>query len=194
MTMNDILACNVRGLNKVRKQTEVERFISNHNINLFSILETKVKQQGLSALYQRLCPSWWFTHNLDWHKGGRIIVALKSDEISVDIRHCSSQIIHMEVNPLNGENFSFSFVYGANDKKGREDLFNKLESIKNNNVGLWLLMGDFNCIANINERIGQRPHSSELDPLRSCMETCEVHDLKSTRRFFTWTNKQEDFA
>ena len=58
-------------------------------------------------------------------------------------------------------------------------------------VGPWLLMGEFNCIANINERIGQRPHNSELNPLRRCMETCEIHDLKSTGRFFTWTNKQE---
>ena len=112
----------------------------------------------------------------------------------MDIRHCSSQIIHVDVNPLNGDKFSSSFVYGASGKKGREYLFTQLESIKNNIVGPWLRKGDFNCIANINERIGQRPHSSELDPLRSCMETCEVHDLKRTRRFFTWTNKQEDFA
>ena len=97
----------------------------------------------------------------------------------MDTRHCSSQIINVDVNPLNGDNLSCSFVYGASDKKGREDLFNKLESIKNNIVSPWLLMGDFNCIANINERIGQRPRSSELDPLRRCMETCEVHDLKT---------------
>ena len=193
-TMNSILAWNVRGINKVSKQTEVARFISNHNINLFSLLNTKVKRQGLGAFYQRLCPSWCFTHNLDWHKGGRIIVAWKSDEISMDIRHCSSQIIHVDVNPLNGDNFSYSFIYGASDKKGREELFNELENIKHNIVGSWLLMGDFNCIAHINEQIGQRPRSSELDPLWRCMDTCEIYDLKSTGRFFTWTNKQEGSA
>jgi hypothetical protein len=26
------------------------------------------------------------------------------------------------------------------------------------------------------------------------MEVCEVHDLKSIGRFFTWTNKQEGYA
>ena len=55
-------------------------------------------------------------------------------------------------------------------------------------------MGDFNCIANINERIGQRPRSHEIAPLRRCMEVCEIRDLKSTGRFFTWTNKQEGLA
>ena len=95
MTMNNILTWNVRGLNKISKQTKVARFISNHNINLFNLLETKVKRQGLGALYQRLCPAWCVTHNLNWHKGGRIIVAWKSDEISMDIRNCSSQVIRV---------------------------------------------------------------------------------------------------
>ena len=116
MTMNNILTWNVRGLNKISKQMKVARFISNHNINLFNLLETKVKRQGLGALYQRLCPSWCFTHNLDWHKGGRIIVSWKSNELSVDIRHCSSQVIHVDVSPLTGDKFSCSFVYGASDK------------------------------------------------------------------------------
>ena len=52
-------------------------------------------------------------------------------------------------------------------------------------------MGDFNCIANLDERIGQRPRSHEVEPLRRCMETCDLHDMKSTGRFFTWSNKQE---
>ena len=97
MIMNNFLTWNVRGLNKARKQIEVARFISNHNISLFSLLETKVKRPGLGALYQRLCPSWCFTHNLDWHKGGRIIVAWKSDDVAVDIRHTSSQVIHVHL-------------------------------------------------------------------------------------------------
>ena len=121
--MNSILTWNVRGLNKARKQIEVVRFISNHNISLFSLLETKVKRQGLDTLYQRLCPTWCFTHNLAWHKGGRIIVAWKSDELRVDIKHYNSRNIHVEVTPLVEEKLHCSFVYGASDKKGREEMF-----------------------------------------------------------------------
>ena len=88
-----------------------------------------------------------------------------------------------------GKSFHCSFVYGASDKKGREDLFAQLESVKMHIDGPWLIMGDFNCIVDLNERIGQRPRNHEVEPLRRCMETCEIHDLKSTGRFFTWTNK-----
>lgn len=85
----------------------------------------------------------------------------------------------------------YSFVYGASDKKGRDDLFTQLEGLKPHISGPWLIMGDFNCIANLDERIGQRPRTHELEPLRRSMEVCEVHVLKSTSRFFTWTNKQQ---
>lgn len=147
--MNSILTWNWRGINKARKQIKVARFISNHNISLFSLLETKVKNHGLGALYQRLFLAWRFTRYLDWYKGGRIIVAYKSDENDVGIRHCSSQVIHVDVTPLVGRKFSCSFFYGASDKKGREDLFNLLEGLKSHILYPWLIMGNFNYIANI---------------------------------------------
>ena len=81
-----------------------------------------------------------------------------------------------------GEKFSCSFVYGASDKKGREDLFNQLEGLKLHIIGPWLIMEDFNCIANINERIGQRPRNHEMVPLRRCMEVCEIRDRKGLYR------------
>ncbi|CAO2836219.1 unnamed protein product [Amaranthus hypochondriacus] len=51
-------------------------------------------------------------------------------------------------------------------------------------------MGDFNCIANFNERIGHRVMNSEIQPLRGCMMNCGLHDIKFNGRFYSWTNKQ----
>lgn len=99
-------------------------------------------------------------------------MAWKSDELKVDIKHSSSQIIHIEVSPLVGEKFHCSFVYGASDKKGRKELFDHLGCIKQHVTVPWLVMGDFNCIANIEERMGQRPRHHELEPLRNCMANC----------------------
>ena len=160
-------------------------FIANHNISLFSLLETKVKRQGISALYQRICPSWCITHNLALHKGGRIIVAWKAKEIKVDIRFVSCQIIHLVVSPHVGDSFACSFVYGATDKNERGIMLTELETIGATVTRPWIVMGDFNYIANLNERVGQKPHLHKIEPLRRCMENYEIHDLKSTERFFT---------
>jgi hypothetical protein len=51
-------AWNVRGLNKTRKQLEVARFISYHNLSLVGLLETKVKRKELGTLYLRMFPNW----------------------------------------------------------------------------------------------------------------------------------------
>ena len=163
--MNNILTWNVRGLNKANKLAEVARFIANHNISLFSILETKVKRQGIDALYRRIYLSWCITHNLALHKGGRIIVAWRAEEMKLDIRFVSSQIIHLIVNPNVGDSFDCSFVYGATDKNESDIMITELENIGTIVTGPLIVMGNFDCIANLNERIGQKPHLHEIEPL-----------------------------
>ena len=95
--LNDdsILAWNVRGLYTAKIQSKVARFLSHHHVSLFSLLETKVKHSNLGLIYQRLCPSWCFSHNLAWSYKGRIMIGWKHDEMVVNISFCSSQIIHL---------------------------------------------------------------------------------------------------
>ena len=118
-------------------------------------------------LYQNICPEWYFTHNLDWHKGGRIIVAWKSEDLKVNIVSYHSQYIHLYITPPAGRRFMCIFVYGATEKKNaRMDLFKYLDDIDQKTDRSWLILGDFNCIANLNERIGSTPRLTETLPLR----------------------------
>lgn len=188
--MNNIFSWNVRGLNKVNKQIEVARLLSLNNISLLGLLETKVKRKGLGALYLRMCPNWCLTTNLAWHNGGRIIVGWKSDELQVNIVTCSSQLIHISVTPKNNPSFFCTFVYGASEKNARLQLFQVLHALSLNISLAWIIMGDFNCIANFDERRGQPVRLHEIQPLRDCMMECGVRDLHYNGRFFTWTNMQ----
>ncbi|XP_057539564.1 uncharacterized protein LOC130817725 [Amaranthus tricolor] len=157
------------GLNKASKQDEVARFISCHNISLFGLPKTKVKRNGLGRFHQNICLGWCFTHNPDWHRG-RIVVAWKSEEVKVDILTYHSQYIHLQVSPTVGSNFLCTLVYGATDKNTRSELLNHLEDIRKQISKPWIILGDFNCIANLNERIGTIPRLTETIPLRHCMD------------------------
>ncbi|CAO2836368.1 unnamed protein product [Amaranthus hypochondriacus] len=88
--MNNILCWNVRGLNMVKRQKELSRFLFAHNISLFSFLQTKVKRANLGCLYQNLCPGWCFSHNFAYHHSGRIIFGWKGSEMIVTILFMSS--------------------------------------------------------------------------------------------------------
>ena len=57
-----------------KKQLEIARFLKTHNISLFGLLETKVKQHNLGQLYQHLCIEWCFSHNLARSDKGRIVI------------------------------------------------------------------------------------------------------------------------
>lgn len=147
-------AWNVRGINKTRKQLEVAKFLSYHNLSLVGLLETKVKRKGLGALYLRMFPNWCITTNLAWPEGGRIIVAWKSVDAHVDILSSRSQFIHMEVSPVNGTPFMCTFVYGSNNRHERQHLFEELGVLSQTIASPWIILGDFNCVAQFDERLG----------------------------------------
>lgn len=108
--------------------------------------------------------------------------------MSVQIGWCSSQMMHLEIR---GPHFSCTFVYGSSFKHERCAMFQELESWATHCHGPWIVLGDFNCIANFNERIGQPVKLSDISPLSTCLHQCGIHDMKSTGHFYTWNNKQE---
>ena len=80
---------------------------------------------------------------------------------------CFSQLIHLACKPNTGHPFYYSFVYGFNDKHERLKLLQLLVSLPCE--GSWIVLGDFNCVANLDERLGQHVRLLEFLPLRQCM-------------------------
>lgn len=134
--------------------------------------------------------SWCITTNLAWHDGGRIIVAWKSTDVHVDILSCKSQFAHLHVSPVHGNSFLCTFIYGSNDKRERQQLCFDLRILSHVISYPWIILGDFNFVANLDERIGSSVRLAEVQPLQDCMAICGIHDLKYHGRFFTWSNKQ----
>lgn len=48
----------------------------------------------------------------------------------------------------------FSIVYASNDAKEREVLWHDLESVASGIKVPWIVVGDYNCVLNPDERIG----------------------------------------
>ena len=188
--MDRILSWNVRGLNSSQKQSEVCRFIQQHGIGLVGLLEHKVKLPNLGKLYQKIFSGWCFTSNSSFHSGGRIIVAWNPGSFTVSILSVTAQHIHCHVTPMSGmPAFFCTFVYAFNDSKQRESLWSDLRVL--NTQDPWILCGDFNCVMNIEERIGSAVRQSEIADINACMHCCGMEDIKSSGHFFTWNNKQE---
>lgn len=187
--MDNIIVWNVRGLNLRNKQSLVKRLIEQHKAGLVGLLETRVKQNKVGAVYLNLFRGWCFTCNNAWHKGGRIMVAWDPLIYDIDILFCSSQIIHMR-GRLIGLNVSFniSVVYAFNREEERKDLWNTLTKLEENIP--WVILGDFNAILHKEDRIGPRAHCIPSESFLQWVRTCKLDDVRFTGCRYTWTNKQ----
>ncbi|XP_074298560.1 uncharacterized protein LOC141629460 [Silene latifolia] len=82
-------------------------------------------------------------------------------------------------------------VYGFNRVVERIPLWQSLESMKHMASGPWVVMGDFNNVLAMNERVGSVVTASEMKGFQDCVDECGIMDLPLEYAFFTWTNKQK---
>ncbi|XP_074315902.1 uncharacterized protein LOC141652260 [Silene latifolia] len=184
---------NVRGMNNPTKQHEIKQFINQNKVELFGIVENKIKSSSRNNVGGTLCENWSICTNSSLHSGGRVWLIWDPNSYEVHIQDITIQNIHAQVfDKTSKKTFWYTVVYGLNKYAEREDLW---RSIRNYNCSIadpWLICGDFNVILNWNERIGGAiVTNAEIQPLKNLVHDCNLSDLKATGAFYTWTNKHE---
>ncbi|XP_070040510.1 uncharacterized protein LOC142168794 [Nicotiana tabacum] len=81
-------------------------------------------------------------------------------------------------------------VYGFNDAILRRKLWEDIKEIHDHMAEPWAVMGDFNCVLHIDERIWSPVTLSEIREFKQCVDECTLQDMKSLGAFYTWNNKQ----
>ncbi|KAL2904358.1 LINE-1 retrotransposable element ORF2 protein [Bienertia sinuspersici] len=169
----------------------IKHFIAQQKIGLASLLETKVKASNLGTLYSMVFKGWCFTSNLQKHYNGRIVIAWNPNSFTVSILHTLAQCIHCVIKPRSGlPEFFCTFIYAFNEAGNREQLWQDLTDFAASQDGPWLIMGDLNCVLQMEERCGSNVRMQEILPGRMCMERCGLIDIPYGGQFFTWSNKQ----
>lgn len=62
-------------------------------------------------------------------------------------------------------------------------LWRELEAVKTTES--WIVMGDFNSVLNLDERIGAPVRASEVQPFRDCIMHCKLSNINYNGRSFT---------
>ncbi|XP_062075585.1 uncharacterized protein LOC133779669 [Humulus lupulus] len=111
----------------------------------------------MGYVYTSLFSGWCFTNNNPWIDKGRIIIAWNPRVFSLDIKLCTTQLIHCLVQvPNRTGRFLVTFVYGYNDESFREQLWNDLQDLAVGITEPWMVIGDFNEILSLQDRIGKK--------------------------------------
>ncbi|KAK9689932.1 hypothetical protein RND81_09G092200 [Saponaria officinalis] len=187
-----ICSWNVRGCNNPLKLREVMDFLKRNHIDVFGILETRIRQGKVSKALDKFM-SYRVISNYQHHLNGRIWVLWNLVTVCVQVVEIHGQFIHCYVvHNSTGVFFHATFVYASNDPIARRVLWSSLHQLCGT-VQEWSVLEDFNVTRDNAERISSSPSClSDMLDFNACLLGCGLDDLNCTGCEFTWSNKHEE--
>ncbi|XP_074313524.1 uncharacterized protein LOC141648702 [Silene latifolia] len=116
--------------------------------------------------------------------------------------HAHHQLIHLELlHHGSNQTVHITFIHGSNDAGVREGLWNELMGLRNS-VTNWIILGDFNIVRAMEERIGPNPPSlAEILAFNQCLLDWisdhspmlgSIQDAYTPKRRFSYLNCWEE--
>ncbi|XP_075096132.1 uncharacterized protein LOC142174238 [Nicotiana tabacum] len=124
---------------------------------------------------------------------GRLWVFWKNIMVQVNILMVTTQVIHCQVKDM-GSQFEccITFVYGKNKLHERKELYEQLRMIYRTMQESWLVIGDFNSVLSVNDRINGQPiHQTEIVNFQNCIKDIGMGQLNRKRCQWSWCNKRD---
>ncbi|XP_074305770.1 uncharacterized protein LOC141640991 [Silene latifolia] len=197
-----ISSWNIRGLNDPIKQMEVRSYMTKNKVEVLGLLETRVKSNNFAAI-SRTFPLYSIINNYSHHYNGRIWVFWDHRKFTVLSSQIHDQLIHLELlHHISQAKIYVTFIYASNDASQRERLWDELRGLAGS-ITQWIILGDFNIIREMGERIGPNPPSvSEILAFNKCILPAgisdhspilvDIHDGNVIRRKFSYLNCWEE--
>lgn len=190
--MVSIAAWNIRGVNTLVKQVEVQNLLRENRISILGLLETRVKEENSEKVAKKIS-DWNVSCNYPEAYNGRIWVFWNPRVVEMELLSKGEQFMHCLVKTLDSnKKFWCTFVYAQNSTSEREELWPSLEQLAGEIQGPWTMMGDFNTCLRFNERWknGAIVHT-DVSELENFTATCGLADLNYSGVFLSWCNKRD---
>ncbi|GJR87109.1 RNA-directed DNA polymerase, eukaryota, reverse transcriptase zinc-binding domain protein [Tanacetum coccineum] len=137
-------------MNQDKKQKEVKRFIYEEKLQVFSVIETRVKIPKLAKICSRIFGQWeWVSNARCCISGCRIVVGWNPDVVRMMvIQESKQQMLCLIENIKDHSKVFCSFIYASSSSYERRELWKELDTTKNSiRDNPWIQMGDFNAFA-----------------------------------------------
>ncbi|KAM6548138.1 hypothetical protein CsatB_019814 [Cannabis sativa] len=194
----------------IDKQDVVAQFCQVNKIGVEALLEIKLKGNKIKEMFDSKMSNWnYYTSDtiegrllIYWRKNyARVIVTTESPKFVLGIlnqdlnllaRHKTQQFVHCYVKLASCEyGFCATFVYGINTIDKRKSLWEDLLKLKMV-VKPWVVLGDFNAIINIDDRVGGNSITfNDTHDASMWLATANVEVIPRAGSSFTWSNNQD---
>ncbi|GMI64383.1 hypothetical protein HRI_000107600 [Hibiscus trionum] len=180
------LSWNVRALGKLRAVRRLRNKLREIRPDVVFFMETKLSDVRMARVRRQLGFSQGFDVSSNGSGGGLSLAWNR--EVSVSLRSFSNSHIDADITVASSPStWRFTGFYGNPVERLREDSWNLLRSLGENQSLPWLVMGDFNEILLSSEKEGGQLRSSgNMEAFRLALEDCGLMDLGFTGQWYTW--------
>ena len=131
---------NIRGAHLEIKLVQAKQIISDNNLGIFGILETKLNFDLTLKAANLINPHWSVHHNLVEAPYGRIMVLSDPTFYTLTPIISHKQFIHFHALHLpTTTSFYLTFIYGENHVAARQDMLNYLPHLRQETYPLFVL-------------------------------------------------------
>ncbi|XP_062093494.1 uncharacterized protein LOC133799495 [Humulus lupulus] len=159
-------------------------------VGIGALIETKAKGDKIKDVMRSSFTDWMYYSSecLD----GRILLIWKSHLAQVGIIQETSQMLHCRVRIYSrNQDFCLTVIYGSNSLESRRVFWTDLVHVQLP-IQPWLVLGDFNAVFDINDRMGGRPISGkEMEDAQNWLALGLVEEMKVMVPYFSWSNNQD---
>ncbi|KAA3479129.1 reverse transcriptase [Gossypium australe] len=173
-------------LGNLRTIRRLRQTLKTYNPQIVFFMEIKIHKKQM----KRVRRSYGFHNGVevdsDGSKGG-LCMAWK-ENVPISARSYSRRHIDAFVDDqIHGNKWRFTGFYGSPYAREREESWNLLKSLREDEGQSWLVYGDFNEILYSFEKKGGLPREEQrMEDFRNVLQDCQLIDVGYTGRWFTW--------
>ncbi|VVA22881.1 PREDICTED: reverse mRNAase [Prunus dulcis] len=168
-------------------------YISTLCLDVLCILDSRSSRDQADRLVQRLGFNCSFCIPSVGQCGG-IILMWNPAIFNISILNYHERYINCELQDITtNKSWTTTFIYTYPQKAKQSNLWREIVCLKPTNNHLWLMLGDFNSICSMNEKVGGSLETSQaMRNFNKFIDDCEVVSLAATGVPFTWCNGHHD--
>ncbi|XP_060210448.1 uncharacterized protein LOC132637368 [Lycium barbarum] len=119
---------------------------------------------------------------------------MKADYYRVDVVSSSAQMITCDVVYIPLQlSFRVSIVYAYNTREERRELWDEIEMQSIACLKPWLLLGDFNSVLHMDDRLGGNPVTlPKVTDFQNCINTSGLLEVPHQGQKYTWNDRSSD--
>ncbi|CAI9112988.1 OLC1v1013504C1 [Oldenlandia corymbosa var. corymbosa] len=119
------------------------------------LLETKLDKEKVEELMKRKWRQYDYVEKSEGGNKGRILLIWRRDEYIIRVAQITQQYIHCYVKEVGGAKaFNLTVVYNEYTAQRIANVWAELRQLSTNVCEEWIVMGDYNCILQKEDKIG----------------------------------------